>query len=153
MRTCTWQGISIFTEHKDCVKLLQHCRTALPGLLLLLAHPGYSSSNHTDQSHMVAVTGQHFIKPNQSHAWRPVLLLGFSHWYPMMSFWGTRSYFRFQTLKSWCSVHQEQSRERTCFWGMFLRYGLRQGFDIVAPSRDGREEIPSHCQMQPCFCR
>lgn len=25
------------------MKLLQHCRTALPGLLLLLVHPGYSS--------------------------------------------------------------------------------------------------------------
>lgn len=31
---------------------------------------------------------------------------------------------------------------------MFLRHGLRQGFDTVAPCRDGSEEIPSHCQMQ-----
>lgn len=147
MRICTWQGISIFTEHNDCVKLLQHCRTAVPGLLQLLAHPGYSSSNHTDQSHRVAVAAQCLIKPN----WHPVLLLGFSHWYPMMSFWATRSYFGFQTPKSPCT--KNRAGKGICFWGMFLRYRLRQGIDIVALGRDGREEIPSHCQMQPSFCR
>lgn len=126
-------------------------RTALPGLLQLPAHPGYSTSNHTEQSHRVAVAGQCFIKPNQSRAWCPVLLLGFSHWFPRMSFWATRSYFGFQTPKSLCT--KNRAGTGTCFWGMFLRHSLRQGIDIVASGRDGSEEIPSHCQVQPRFCR
>lgn len=147
MRICTWQGISIFTEHKDCVKLaaellsLDYC-----SFLLIQATP-----NHTEQSHRVAVAGQCFIKPNQSRAWCPVLLLGFSHWFPRMSFWATRSYFGFQTPKSLCT--KNRTGTGTCFWGMFLRHSLRQGIDIVASGRDGSEEIPSHCQVQPRFCR
>lgn len=151
MRICTGKGISISTEHKNCVKLLQYRRTALPGLLQHLAHTSYSSSNNTDQYHRAAVAGQCFIKPNQSCAWCPVLLLGFSHWYPMMSFWETRSYFRFQTPKSLCT--KNRAGKGTCFWGMFLRYGLREGINKVASGRDGSKEVLSHCQVQPSFCR
>lgn len=60
-------------------------------------------------------------------------------------------YFKFQTPKSLCT--KNRAGKVTCFWGMFLRHGLRQGIDIVASGRDGSEENPPHCQMQSSFCR
>lgn len=157
MRTYTWQGISIFTEHKDCVKLLQHCRTALPGLLLLLVHPGYSSLFQAIPHRSVPHDGcgQGSTSSSQTSPGPGVQYCSLDSHTDIL-WWvseepGVISDSKHPNLGALC--FKKRAGKGTRFWGMFLRYGLRQGIDIVAPSRDGSEEIPSHCQMQSRFCR